>query len=315
MNEGWDKSTETISLCFIHKPYVGKIMAHLVRCISEDGSLLIMAVDTTDIVSDAVSIHKTNNVCSAALGRMLTGATMMGSMLKGKNDSLTLRINGGGPCGSIIAVSDSSCHVKGYISDGNIDLPLNDKGKLDVGGAVGTNGFLTVIKDLGLNEPYIGQVPIVSGEIAEDITQYFAISEQTPSVCGLGVLMNPDNTVAVSGGFLIQLLPTVIDSDIDKVENDIQNIQSVTQMMAQGLSPFEICKKVLPSFNIQQLDEYYPVYQCDCSKDKVQKALISVGREGLTEMAEENQTEVECHFCDKKYLFSQNDIKQILKNS
>ncbi len=290
-------------------------MNKLVRCISEDGTLLIMACDTTQMVNDAYEIHATSKVCTAALGRMLTAGAMMGSMLKGKNDTLTLKINGGGPAGSVIVVSDSSCHVKGYIVDGSVELELNSKGKLDVGGAVGNNGFLTVIKDLGLKEPFVGQVPIVSGEIAEDVTAYYAASEQTPSVCGLGVLVSPDKSVITAGGFLIQLLPTADESIIDKIENDIKDIQSVTKMLADGLSPEEICKKVLPSFDIQVLDEMYPEFKCDCSEQRVKTALISAGKEELADMANDEITEVKCQFCNKAYKFTSKDILNLIKDS
>ena len=290
-------------------------MGHLVRCISEDGTLLIMACDTTDVVQKAYEIHGTSKVCTAALGRLLTGGAMMGSMLKGKNDTLTLKINGGGPAGSVIAVADSMCRVKGYIVDGNVELPLNEKGKLDVGGAVGTNGFLTVIKDLGLSEPYVGQVPIVSGEIAEDITSYFAASEQTPTVCGLGVLVAQDKSVLKAGGFLIQLLPTAENDTIDKVEHDIAGIHSVTKMLTDGLTPAEICKAVLPSFSIEVLDESHPVYQCDCSRERVQNALIAAGKDELLDMSKDDDTQVTCQFCNRVYHFSSHDILQLLKSS
>ncbi len=290
-------------------------MGKLVRCISEDGTLLIMACDTTDLVQEAFEIHSTSKVCTAALGRLLTASAMMGSMLKGKKDTLTLKINGGGPAGSIIAVSDSDCHVKGYVVDGSVELPLNSKGKLDVGGAVGKNGFVTVIKDLGLKEPFVGQVPIVSGEIAEDITAYFAASEQTPSVCGLGVLVAQDKSVLKAGGFLIQLLPTALDDTIDMVEKDIQGINSVTKMLVDGMSPEDICKAVLPSFNIQVLDEMHPVYKCDCSLERVQNALISAGKEELLDMAKDANTEVKCQFCNTAYNFSSKDILDLIKSS
>ncbi len=290
-------------------------MNKLVRCISDDGTLLIMACDTTQMVNEAYLTHGTSKVCTAALGRMLTAGAMMGSMLKGKNDTLTLKINGGGPAGSVIVVSDSSCHVKGYIVDGSVELELNSKGKLDVGGAVGNNGFLTVIKDLGLKEPFVGQVPIVSGEIAEDITAYYATSEQTPSVCGLGVLVAPDKSVMTAGGFLIQLLPTADESIIDKIENDIKDIQSVTKMLTDGLSPEEICKKILPSFDIQVLDEMYPEFKCDCSVQRVKTALISAGKEELTDMANDEITEVKCQFCNKAYKFTSKDILNLIKDS
>lgn len=290
-------------------------MANLVRCISEDGTLLIMACDTTDVVQKAYEIHGTSKVCTAALGRLLTASVMMGSMLKGKNDTLTLKINGGGPVGSVLAVSDSSCHVKGYVVDGNVELPLNSKGKLDVGGAVGKDGFVTVIKDLGLKEPFVGQVPIVSGEIAEDITSYFATSEQTPSVCGLGVLVAQDKSVIKAGGFLIQLLPTAFDDTIDMVEKDIEGISSVTKMLVEGMTPEQICKAVLPSFNIDVLDEMYPEYRCDCSRERVEAALISAGTTELMDMANDENTEVRCQFCNQVYNFSSNDILNLIKSS
>lgn len=290
-------------------------MGKLVRCISDDGTLLIMACDTTDVVEKAFEIHSTSKVCTAALGRMLTGAAMMGSMLKGKNDTLTLKINGGGPAGSVIAVADSSCHVKGYVVEGNVELPLNSKGKLDVGGAVGKNGFLTVIKDLGLKEPFVGQVPVVSGEIAEDITSYFASSEQTPSVCGLGVLVAQDKSVVKAGGFLIQLLPTAADDTIDMVEKDIQGIESVTKMLVDGMTPEQICKAVLPSFNIEVLDEMHPVYKCDCSRERVENALIAAGTNELLDMANDENTEVRCQFCNAVYNFSGQDILELVRSS
>ncbi|NCC87038.1 MAG: Hsp33 family molecular chaperone HslO [Clostridia bacterium] len=291
-------------------------MAKLVRCISNDGTLCIMAANTTDIVAQAKEFHNTSSVASAALGRLLTGASLMGSMLKGEDDSLTLRISGDGEAGSVIAVSDSLGNVRGYISNPNVELPLNGKGKLDVAGAVGTNGTLTVMKDLNLKEPYIGQTPIVSGEIAEDITSYYAISEQTPTVCALGVLVDSrDKSIIKAGGFLIQLLPTAFDDTIDAVERCIKNIAPVTTMLTQGFTPEEICKAVLPEFDLEVLDDAYPEYKCNCSKERVQKALISMGEQELLELAEDETTEVCCHFCCKKYTFSSNEIRAILKDA
>ena len=289
-------------------------MSKLVRCISDDGTLMIMAADTSDIVFEAQKIHSTSKVCTAAMGRLLTAAVMMGSMLKGDTDSLTLRINGSGPCGSVIAVCDSHGRAKSYISDGNVELPLNEKGKLDVGGAVGTDGSLTVIKDLGLSEPYVGQVPIVSGEIAEDITAYYATSEQTPTVCALGVLVNPDKTVAYAGGFMIQLLPTAADDTIDKVERCIKDIKSVTDMMKEGLTPEQICHTVLPEFNIEVLDEQEPVYECNCSREKVIRAIMSAGKDELLDMAKDKETKVKCHFCNKEYTFTSDEIKKLAES-
>lgn len=290
-------------------------MGKLIRCISTDGTLTVMAADTTDIVNEAVKIHKTSAVISAALGRLLTAASLMGSALKGKDDSITVKINGGGPAGTVLAVSDSSGNPRGYVQNSVVEIPLNEKGKLDVKGAVGTDGFLTVIKDLGLKEPYVGQIPIVSGEIAEDITQYYATSEQVPSVVALGVLVNPDLTIKAAGGFIIQLLPTAMDDTIEKVEKSIQNIESVTQMIEKGMTPEEICHHVLSEFEIEELDSANPVYKCSCSKQRVEAALISTGREALEEMAQDEKTEVGCQFCNKKYVFTPKDIRELLKRS
>lgn len=219
-------------------------MGKLVRMIDEEGTLSVIAADSTDIVREMRSIHGTSKVCSAALGRMLTAATMMGSTLKGKDDSITVKINGGGPCGTVLAVSDSDGNVRGCIGKADISLPINKKGKLDVAGAVGKNGFVTVIKDLGLKEPYIGKTPIVSGEIAEDITSYYAVSEQIPTVCALGVLTEHDNgEIICAGGFMIQLLPTADDTIIERVEESIKDLPPVTKMLSNGMTPEEICKR------------------------------------------------------------------------
>ena len=290
-------------------------MGKLVRCISSDGTLTVMAADTTDIVNTAQEIHKTSAVVSAALGRLLTAACLMGSALKGKDDSVTLRINGGGPAGTILAVSDSSGNVRGYAVNPVVEIPLNDNGKLDVAGAVGTDGALTVIKDLGLKDPYVGQIPIASGEIAEDITSYFAVSEQIPTVCALGVLVNPDLTIRRAGGFIIQLLPTADDSVIDLVEKCIEGIEPVTKMLDSKMTPEEICRHVLADFELEVLDEAQPEYRCNCSRDRVSKALISMGREELSDIMKDEKTEVCCQFCDKKYVFTPSDIAKLIEQS
>ena len=289
-------------------------MAHVVRCITDDGCVFVLAADTTDISETSRQIHNTSKVCTAALGRALTGASFMGILLKGQDSSVTLRFNGGGPAGSVIAVADSDGNVRGYVMNPDVNLPLNEKGKLDVGGAVGTDGFLTVIKDIGMKEPFVGQIPLVSGEIAEDLTSYYAISEQVPSVCALGVLVNPDLTVAVSGGFLIQLLPTADDTIIEKVERGLQGLPSVTTMLAEGLTPEEICKNVLPEFNVEVLDTAECEYKCNCSRERVEQALISVGREELLDMANDAATEVKCHFCPEVYKFTSEDIRKLAEN-
>lgn len=291
-------------------------MSNLVRCISNDGQLTCMALDSTNIVREAHAIHGTTNVCSAALGRLLTGASLMGASLKSQDNSITLRLNGDGPAGSVIAVTDWLGNVRGYISDPRVFLPKNDKGKLDVAGAVGKNGTLTVMKDLGLKDPYIGQVPIVSGEIAEDLTAYFAISEQIPSVCALGVLCAPETEdIITAGGFLIQLLPTATEDTIDKVERGLKGVKSVTEMLVEGLSPEDICRTVLPEFELEVLDSQNTEYRCNCSKERVKTALISLGPTELKELAQEEDTELSCHFCSKKYHFSGSEILQILKDA
>lgn len=288
-------------------------MSELVRMISSDGTLTVIAADTTDIVNRMEQIHQTSAVTSAALGRLLTAASMMGAVLKGKDNSITLRINGGGPAGSVIAVSDSEGNVRGYVSNPVVEIPLNIKGKLDVAGAVGTDGMLTVMKDLGMNEPYIGQVPIVSGEIAEDITSYFATSEQLPSVCALGVLVNPDLSIKAAGGFIIQLLPTALDDTIDKVEECIRDIAPVTQMLTSGMTAEDICRHVLKGFDLEILDTSNPEYKCNCSKERTAKALLTLGKDELLDMANDPQTELSCHFCDKKYVFTPEEIRNLAK--
>lgn len=288
-------------------------MNELVRMISDDGTLYVLCVNSTEMVQHAQNIHSLSKVCAAALGRLITGASMMGILLKGKDDTLTLKMSGSGPASPIVAVANSDGYVKGYVGDAHVKLPLNSVGKLDVSGAIGKDGNLTVIKDLGLKEPYMAQIPLVSGEVAEDITAYYFVSEQTPTVCGLGVLVNPDDEqVLLAGGFLIQLLPTADDETITKVENGLKGIKSVTAMLSDGLTPEEICKKVLPEFNMELLDRSNVEYRCDCSLERVTNALIAAGKDGLREMAEDPETEVVCHFCNKKYIFTSDEILKLL---
>ena len=228
-------------------------MGKLVRMMSGDGSVVVCALDSTDIVSRIEQTHQPSAVVTAALGRLSTAASMIGFSLKGENDTLTLRLDGNGPAGRIIAVSDANGCVKSCADNYIVEIPLNEAGKLDVRGAVGTDGYLSVIKDLGLKEPYIGQTPIVSGEIAEDITNYYAVSEQTPTVCGLGVLVNPDLSVRAAGGFLVQLLPFAEDACIDKLEENLKTLPPVSSMIEQGLSPREICERLLDGFSPELL--------------------------------------------------------------
>lgn len=288
-------------------------MGRIVRTISKDASVVCSAIDGRDIAAEIERIHKTSAVCTAALGRLALGASLLGFGLKGKDDSITLRMNGGGPAGSLIAVSDSFGNVKAYIQNPVVEIPLNNMGKLDVKGAVGVDGTLSVIKDLGLKEPYSGQVPIVSGEIAEDITSYLAGSEQVPSVCALGVLVNPDLSVSQAGGFLIQLLPFAPDEAVDIIENNIKNMQSVTQLLSSGMTAEEIAMKSLEGLEPNVLDDFEVKYHCDCSRARVERALVSLGAEQLKDLAKEDNTEVKCHFCDKAYNFSSNEIKGLIK--
>lgn len=289
-------------------------MAKIVRTISKDASVVATAIDATDIVAEIERIHKPSAVVTAALGRLSIAASLIGLGLKGDNDSVTIRLNGDGPAGILIAVSDSRGNVKSYVGNNIVEIPLNKYGKLDVAGAVGRQGTLSVVKDLGLKEPYVGQVPIVSGEIAEDIASYFAVSEQIPTVCGLGVLVNPDLSVKAAGGYLVQLLPFADEKCIDVLENNVNTLPSVTQMLTSGMSAEEIAMKVLDGLEPNVLDELSCAYKCDCSKERVEKALISLGREELTKMAaEEDVTEVCCHFCDKKYRFTREEVRALIK--
>lgn len=284
-------------------------MSKMVRAISENGGIICVAVDSTNIVARAEQIHKTSAEVTAAIGRLATAASMMGSSLKGEQDSVTLRFAGGGPTGALIAVSDSQGNPRVYVQNPVVNLPLNQYGKLDVKGAVGSSGYLQVIKDVGMKEPYIGQVPIVSGEIAEDITSYYAVSEQIPTVCGLGVLVNPDLTVKAAGGYLVQLLPGATDAEINQLESNVKQIPAISKMIAEGATPEEVCFRVLEGFAPNILDISQVEYRCNCSKERVERALISMGRAELEEMAQEQEnTEVACHFCNFKYCFTSEEL-------
>lgn len=289
-------------------------MAKIVRTISKDASVVASAIDALDIVSEIERIHRTSAVVTAALGRLSIAASLIGNGLKGENDSVTIRLNGGGATGILIAVADSRGNVKSYVGNPIVELPLNKYGKLDVSGAVGKDGTLSVVKDLGLKEPYVGQVPIVSGEIAEDIASYFAVSEQIPTVCGLGVLVNPDLTVKAAGGYLVQLLPFADESCIDILEANVNKLPPVTSMLDSGMSAEDIAKSVLDGLEPEVMDSFDVSYRCDCSKERVERALVSLGREELVKMAEEQDSnEVCCHFCDRKYVFSKDEIVALSK--
>ena len=289
-------------------------MGKLIRCITSDGLIMSTAVNSTDIVSKAEEIHKSSAVMTAALGRLLTAASLMGNMLKGAKNTITLKLAGNGPAGSLIAVSDAEGNVRGYAVDSKVELPLKENGKLDVSGAVGTEGTLYVIKDLGLKEPYNGFVPLVSGEIAEDITAYYAISEQIPTVCALGVLVNPDLTVKKAGGYIIQLLPAVQNDEniIAKLEENIKHIPPITSMLDSGMDIEEIVKKALEGFEVELLYEQEVEYKCTCSRERFKKALKSIGKEELSSMAEEmEEAEINCQFCNNKYTFDRKELREL----
>ncbi|MGN0595515.1 MAG: Hsp33 family molecular chaperone HslO [Hominimerdicola sp.] len=288
-------------------------MGRIVRVISKDASVVCSAIDGKDIVSRIEEIHKPSAVVTAGLGRLAMATSLLGFGLKGQDDSVTVRFDGNGPTGALICVSDSFGNVRAYVQNPIVEIPLNDKGKLDVRGAVGTDGTLSVVKDLGLKEPYVGQVPIVSGEIAEDITSYLALSEQVPSVCALGVLVNPDLSVNCAGGFLIQLLPFALESAIDQIEKNINGMESVTKLIQSGMTTEEIAMKALDGLEPNVLDDFEVNYRCDCSRERVEKALVSLGKEQLEDIATDGGTEVKCHFCDKVYNFTSDEIKGLIK--
>ncbi len=288
-------------------------MDNLIRAISQDGSVVASVVDSTALVAEMERLHNTSAVTTAALGRLCTAAALMGAQLKGEKESVTLRINGNGPAGSVIAVSDSKGNVKGYISNSRVELPSNKHGKLDVGGAVGVDGYLDVMRDSGSGEPYIGRVELISGEIAEDVTHYYATSEQTPTVCGLGVLVNPDLTVNSAGGFLVQLLPFCDESVIEVIEKNLETLPSVSSLFNDH-TPKQVAERLLNGLSPDILDTQTVLYRCDCSKARVEKAVISIGVEGIQELIDDKKpTEVECHFCNKKYTFAKEHLATLLK--
>lgn len=286
---------------------------YIVRAVAADSQIRAFAAVTTEIVETARKDHNTSPVATAALGRLLTGGAMMGVMMKGENDILTLQIKGDGPINGITVTADSKGRVKGYAGNPQVLIPANSKGKLDVSGAVG-NGILNVIKDMGLKEPYSGQVALQTGEIAEDLTYYFAVSEQVPSAVGLGVLMNKDNTVRQAGGFIVQVMPFAEESTIAKLEQNVQKIQSVTTLLEQGHTPESLLEQVLEGFDIEINDTIPTEFYCNCDKNRVEKALISIGRKELNELIQEGkEVELNCHFCNTNYVFSVEELKEILR--
>ena len=288
---------------------------YIVRATAANSQIRAFAAVTTDMVETARQNHNTSPVATAALGRLLTGGAMMGAMMKGEKDLLTLRIHAGGPLQGITVTADSHGNVKGYVGNPDVCIPANSKGKLDVAGAVGV-GFMDVIKDMGLKEPYVGQVALQTSEIAEDLTYYFATSEQVPSAVGLGVLMNKDNTVRQAGGFIIQLLPGAEEATIAALEKTIGELEPVTTMLNKGMTPEDILELILGQFGLEILDKMPIQFTCNCTKSRVEKALISIGGRELQEMIDEGKSiEVNCQFCNKHYEFSVDELKKLYEKA
>ena len=289
---------------------------YLVRAIAANAQIRAFAVKTKNIVETARAAHNTSPVVTAALGRLLTAGTIMGSMLKGEKDILTLQVHGSGPMQGMTVTADSKGRVKGYAKVPDVIIPANSKGKLDVAGAVGV-GILSVIKDMGLKDPYVGQTALQTSEIAEDLTYYFATSEQVPSSVGLGVLMDKEtNTVKQAGGFIIQLMPFADDAVITKLEENLSKIQSVTKLFEDGNSPEQILEILLSGFDLEIMDTVPVEFYCNCTKERVEKALISIGKKEMEELiAEGKEVEMNCHFCNTNYVFSIDELKSILKKA
>lgn len=287
---------------------------YIVRATAGDGQVRAFAATTGNLVEEARRRHNTSPVATAALGRLLTAGAMMGSMMKNDTDVLTLQIKGDGPFGGITVTADAKANVKGFVENPDAMLPPKN-GKLDVGGAVGI-GLLNVIKDMGMKEPYVGQTILQTSEIAEDLTYYFATSEQVPSSVGLGVLMNKDNTVHCAGGFIVQVMPFVTDEVLSRLEENIQKISSVTQMLDDGHTPEQMLERVLEGLDIEITDTIPANFSCNCSHERIEKAIISIGKKDIQSMIDEGkEVEVKCHFCNTAYKFSVEELKEILKHA
>ena len=288
---------------------------YMIRATAAEGQIRAFAATTRDMVENAKNAHNTSPVATAALGRLMTAAAMMGADLKGEKDLLTLRIEGSGPLGGLLVTANGHGDVKGYAFHPEVMLPPNAQGKLDVGGSLDL-GVLSVIKDIGLKEPYVGQTQLITGEIAEDLTYYFATSEQVPSSVALGVLMNKDNTVRQAGGFIIQLLPGASDEIIDRLEAKLSGISSITSLLDAGKTPEEILTDILGEFGLEILKKMPVQFHCDCERSRVEKAIISIGRKEIQDMIDEGkEIEVNCQFCNKHYKFSVDELGEMLKKA
>ena len=286
---------------------------YIVRAMAANQQIRAFAIYSKDMVEKARASHNTSPVATAALGRLLSAGAMMGVMMKGDKDVLTLQMKGTGPLRGNVVTADSKGNVKGYVDNPDVMLPPNAAGKLDVGGAIGV-GVLNVIKDMGLKEPYNGTCELKTGEIGDDLTYYFATSEQVPSAVGLGVLMNKDNTVRQAGGFIIQLMPFIEDKVVDALEQKLANVKSVTAMLDAGFTPEMILEELLGEFGLEITEKMPTQFYCDCDKKRVEKALIGVGRETLNGMVQEGKTiEVGCHFCNTKYEFTVEELKELIR--
>ena len=286
---------------------------YIVRATAAQQQLRVFAITSRDLVEQGRKIHNTSPVATAALGRLLTAGAMMGSMMKGNKDVLTLQIECGGPIGGVTVTADANANVKGYVNQPNVIIPANKDGKLDVSGAIGP-GFLNVIRDIGMKEPYNGQVHLVSGEIAEDLTYYYATSEQIPSSVGLGVLLDKENFVKQAGGFIIHVMPLSEDEVIDKVEESLKHIHSVTSLLEQGMTPEDMLHHLLGDLDLEILDRMPAQYACNCSKERVAKAIASIGRADLEDMIQAGETiETNCQFCGSHYYFTTEELKSFLK--
>lgn len=287
----------------------------ILRAAAENAQVRIFVADTRELVQEAWNKHKTSPVATAALGRLLTAGAMMGAMQKGEHDLLTIKITGDGPIGGITVTADAMSRVKGYVLNPAVKLPLKTNGKLDVSGAVG-DGDLTVIRDMGLKEPYIGRTKLQTGEIAEDLTYYFTVSEQTPSSVGLGVLVDRDYSIRQAGGFLIQLMPDAAEEVLERLEQNLAKISSVTSLLDAGNSPEDILRLITDGMGVDTMEKIVPQYYCNCSKQRVEKALISLGREELNAMIADGETiETHCDFCNRYYYFTIGELEGLCKNA
>lgn len=290
-------------------------MDYIVRATAADHQIRAFAATTRETVEMARRYHNTSPVATAALGRLLTAGAMMGAMMKGEQDLLTLQVRGDGPLGGITVTADAAAHVKGYVRNPEVLIHANAKGKLDVGGAVG-HGMLSVIRDMGLKEPYIGQCELQTGEIGDDLTYYFATSEQVPSSVGLGVLLDVGNTVRQAGGFILQLMPFAPDEIVDRLETKLAGVHSVTAMLDSGMTPEQILEELLGEFGLEINDTIGTQYRCDCSRARIEKALISIGKKDLEEMIRDGEPiEMGCQFCGKKYQVTVQELRELLKRS